>query len=364
MNHSLNIWVLVMCINLVACSQTKKKQKMNPIKMKIERYRNSILKSVEHYPNEPLFFISSGPGPDLYYEIKINDIIVKQRYFSKGEDPSVYRNFSSINHALNKNGKQKLSFKLFPSEANTFQSNSWVEIYLETRDQFEKDKTILNYEPPFKEDGETSEHIGLKSYSGSFEFEASLPYKKEIDWSNGVNLQEQEGIEEEVLAAFKEVMRLYAEGDLDTLLELYKPIFKAEAQSVYATKEKDYRLSYAVNWERFHPFFYKSKPTLNKDYELKFYANGRLATLEKKKKNITSYNESALSIVYDKNFDKFPDGVMRTNRHVLMFNQGTTPKMEMELYLLFYKPKGAKHLKLATDIFREEKLLNPVKIRY
>ncbi len=356
---------LLLCtiITVSACSQTKKKQEMNPIEMKIERYKNSILGSVKHYPIEPVFFISS-PGPDLYYEIKINDIIVRQKYFAKNEDPSVYRIFSSINHALNENGKQKLTFELFPSETDTFQYNDWVEIYLETRDQFEKDDDILSYTPPFKADGETSEHIGLKSYSGSFEFEVSLPYKKQIDWSNAVNLQEQEGIEEEVLGAFKEVMRLYAEGDLDSLLELYKPIFKAEAQSVYATKKKKNRLNYRLNWERFHPFFYKSKPTLNKDYELKFYANGRLATLEKKKKNIASYNESALSITYDKNFDKFPDGVMRTNRHVLMFNQGTTPKMEMELYLLFYKPKGSKHLKLATDIFREEKLLNPVKIRY
>ncbi len=340
-----------MCISLSAYSQNKEKENL-------DIYIKNILKNIER-PTEELVYFVSSVSPSSYYRIDINDIPIQECFsHEKSWYPKIL--YSNVNNVLKKEGKQKLSYTFFPSKHETFQSNSWIEVSIKTRDQFNNDKTIFTYEPPFKEDGETSEHIGLKSYSGSFEFEASLPYKKEIDWSNAVNLQEQEGIEEELLSAFKEMMRLYAEGDLDTLLELYKPIFKAEAQSVYATKEKDYRLSYAVNWERFHPFFYKSKPTLNKDYELKFYANGRLATLEKKKKNITSYNESALSITYDKDFDKFPDGVMRKNRHVLMFNQGTTPKMEMELYLLFYKPKGSKHLKLATDIFREEKLLNPV----
>ncbi len=346
---------LVFC---TACSQTKNQKKLDEMAIKIDTYINTILKNVKHYPEEPVYFISS-PGPYKYYEIKINDIIVIQNYFSKGDAPS-YRNFSSINNALNKKGKQNLTFTLFPSKDKTFQSNDWVELSIETMDQFRERKEIFTFEPPMKSDGETSEHIGLESYSGSFEFEAKLPYKKQIDWSESKSLKDQKNTEQEVLEAYKEVMRLYAEGDLDSLLELYKPIFQDEAQSVYATKEKKSRLSYRLNWERLHPFFYKSKPTLDADYELKFYAEGRLVTLEKKKNTALSCNKSALSIIYDKDFDKFPDGLTRANRDVVMFEDVATPKKEMELYLFFYKPKGSNTLKLATDVFREEELLNPI----
>ncbi|WP_146052853.1 TraB/GumN family protein [Aquimarina sp. I32.4] len=323
--------------------------------IKIDTYTNSILKNVKHYPDEPVYLISVS-GPDIYYETKINDIIIKQSY-TNNEGSFPIKLFSNVNNVFNQDGKQKVSFTLYPAVNKTFQNNDWVEISIESRNQFGDDKTIFTFEPPMKDDGETSEHIGLESYSGEFEFEASIPYEKQINWVDSENLQNRKNIEKEVVEAYKEVMRLYAEGDLDNLLELYKPIFQDEAQSVYATKEKKTRL-YKLNWERLHPFFYKSKPNLVKDYELKFYADGKLVTLEKKKDSSRAYNESALSIIYDKDFDKFPDGLSRKNRDVVMFNEGTTPKMEMELFLLFHKPRGSKTLKLATDIFRKEKLLN------
>ncbi len=337
---------LVFC---TACGQTKNQKKLDEMAVKIDTYVNTILKNVKYYPEEPVYLVdlSSSSG---YYEIKINDVIVEQNYFSKGEDPSSFRRFSSINNALNKQGKQKISFALFSEEYKTFQSNDWLDVSIETMDQFRETKEIFTFEPPMKSDGETSEHIGLESYSGSFEFEAKLPYKKQIDWSESKSLKDQKNTEQEVLEAYKEVMRLYAEGDLDSLLELYKPIFQDEAQSVYATKEKDYRVSYELNWERLHPFFYKSKPRLDADYELKFYADGRLVTLDKKKNTALSCNKSALSIIYDKDFDKMPDGTRVNIKYLKMFEDGVVPKMEMEIYLFFYKPKGSNTLKLATDI--------------
>ncbi len=344
---------LVFC---TACSQTKNQKKLDEMAIKIDTYINTILKNVKHYPEEPVYLVdlSSSSG---YYEIKINDVIIDQHYFSK-DYPTTIRTYSSINNALNKEGKQKVTFTLFPAEDKTFKSNSWVEISIETINQFRETKEIFTYEPPMKSDGETSEHIGLESYSGSFEFEAKLPYKKQIDWSESKSLKEQKNIEQEVLEAYKEVMRLYAEGDIDSLLELYKPIFQDEAQSVYTTKDKKGWVNYRLKWERLHPFFYKSKPILDTDYELKFYAEGRLVTLEKKKDTALSYNKSALSIIYDKDFDKFTDNLFVSAKDLIMFGDGTIPKKEMELYLFFYKPKGSNTLKLATDIFRKEKLLN------
>ncbi len=352
------ISVYVLLFSLSSCSQTKNKENIEEIAVKIDTYINNIFKKVKHH-SEELVYLVSASSPGSYFQIKLNDILI-QECFIHDESSYPITFYSNVNCALKEKGKQKLNYKFFPSRAITFKENNWIEISIKTNDQFGEKNTITTFEPSMKEDGETSEHIGLESYSGEFEFEASLPYKKQIDWSESEILIDQKNIEQEVLEAYKEVMRLYAEGDLDTLLELYKPIFIDEAQSIYATKEEKYRSSYELSIERLHPFFYKSNPSLAKDYELKYYADGKLVTLEKKKTKIKSHSESALSIAYDKDFNKLPDGLEVNAKHLSMFEKGIVPKMEMELYLFFHKPKGSKTLKLATDIFREEKLLNPV----
>ena len=267
--------------------------------------------------------------------------------------------FSNINNALNTSGKQKISFLAYPSKEATFQSNDNIEIDIRTIDKFKKTESIHNYIAPKRKD-DLSEFIGLESYEASFEFEAKLPYKKVIDWSDSENIKEQKNIEKEVIEAYKEIMNLYADGDLDNLLELYKPVFQDEAQSVYATAEKKNRLTYRLNLKRMYPFFYKSIPTLDSNYELKFYGNGKLVTLEKKKENPLSYSKSALSIVYNKDLDKFPETFHIEEEEYLVADKGLVPQKQMEIYIMFHKPKGSNKLELATDVFREEILLNGV----
>ncbi|WP_146052854.1 hypothetical protein [Aquimarina sp. I32.4] len=328
--------------------------------MRIDTYINTILKNVKHPTDEEVYFLSTRATKSTY-NIQINDIPVEQSFgYQKDNRQRIFQDFHSINSTLNSNGEQKVDISIYPYNRDTFQSNDRIKIIIEKMDKSGNLNDYFEFKPKMLEDGETPEYVGKSEYKGSFMFEAKLPYQKEIDWFSSENLIDQKNIEQEVVEAYKEVMRLYAEGDMETLLELYKSIFQAEAQSVYATKEKQHRLNYKLNIKRIHPFFYKSKPNLVKDYELKFYADGKLVTLEKKKDSSRAYNESALSITYDKDFDKFPDGLDVSVKHLEMFEEGTTPKMEMELYLFFYKPKGSKTLKLATDIFREEKLLNSI----
>ena len=109
-----------------------------------------------------------------------------------------------------------------------------------------------------------------------------------------------------------------------------------------------------------YPFFYKSIPTLDSNYELKFYGNGKLVTLEKKKENPLSYSKSALSIVYNKDLDKFPETFHIEEEEYLVADKGLVPQKQMEIYIMFHKPKGSNKLELATDVFREEILLNGV----
>ncbi len=206
------------------------------------------------------------------------------------------------------------------------------------------------------DDGETPEYVGKESYSGSFEFEATLPYKKEVDWFKFEDLRNSPNIQQEVLVAYKEIGRLYESGDFETLLQLYDPIFKTEAQSTFATKE---RLDYLNVPDRIHPFLYKSKVVLDPNYEIKFYADGTLVAL-KTKTSERNYSKSPLTIRYDKDFDLLPESANVNSKELKLNLSGTIPKKEMELYLFFYKPKGSNTLKLATDIFREEKLLNPI----
>ena len=356
LNKSFSSVFLLLCslFCLTSCGQNKYDVNIRSLlQEKIDTYINSILKDIKH-PTEELVYFVEPFFTYSYYEIKVNDIIVRQKYYTNNNP---YENFTSINNALNSKGKQKLSFIAYPSKETTFQSNDNIDIDISTIDKFRNTETIYSYEAPINED-ELSEFIGLESYKSSFEFEAKLPYKKVIDWSDSENLKEQKNIEKEVLEAYKEIMNLYA--DIDNLLKLYKPIFQDEAQSVYATAEKKSRLLYELNLKRMYPFFYKSIPTLDNNYELKFYANGKLVTLEKKKENPLSYSKSALSIVYNKDLDKFPETFHIEEEEYLVADKGLVPQKQMEIYIMFHKPKGSNKLELATDVFREEILLNGV----
>ncbi len=353
-------YYLLLVFSFAACSQTQKTNKNDSHDMKLNTYIDTIFKNVQHSSEEDVFFLDVN-APRSTYKVKINDMSVEQSSgYQKDNKQRVFQGFHSINSTLDNNGQQKVDVTIYPYNKDTFQSNDRIKIIIEKMDRSGNLSDYFEFKPNMLEDGETPEFVGKPVYKKSFNFEAKLPYKKQIDWFDSENLTNQKNIEQEVLEAYKEVMRLYAEGDLETLLELYKPIFQAEAQSIYATKEKQYRLNYRLNLKRLHSFFYKTTPNLAKNYELKYYADGKLVTLEKKKTKIKSHSESALSITYDKDFNKFPDGLDVNMKHLEMFEKGIIPKMEMELYLFFHKPKGSKTLKLATDIFREEKLLNPV----
>ncbi len=351
------IYYLLFAFSFIGCSQNKK---TDTYTMKLDTYINDILKNVKHSIDEEVFFLSIRASKSTY-NIRVNDMSIKQSFdYEDDKKQRVSLNFHNLNKTFKNSGKQRISFSIYPFNRDRFKANDRIKITIEKSDKTGNLTDYIEYKPKMIDDAETPEFTDTEVHEGSFEFEAKLPYKKQIDWSESKSLKDQENTEQEVLEAYKEVMRLYAEGDLDSLLELYKPIFQDEAQSVYATKEKDYRLSYELNWERLHPFFYKSKPRLDADYELKFYADGRLVTLEKKKNTALSCNKSALSIIYDKDFDKFPDNLFVSAKDLIMFGDGTIPKKEMEIYLFFYKPKGSNTLKLATDIFRKEKLLNPI----
>ncbi len=351
--------LLIIVICYTACSQTKDAEKLDKMTMKVATYINSILKNVKH-PSEEITYYLDVFAPNSKYRLTINGFLVEECYGIDDNKQITLKRFHPINSCLNPIGKQKVSFEIFPFDKKVFEFNDNIEISIEKIDQFKKKETIYIFEPPMKSDGETPIQIGLNGYSGSFDFETTLPsYEKQINWYESDNLKDLKGIEEDVLKAYKEVMRLYQEGDLETLLELYKPIFQDEAQLIYATKRKKRKSSYKLNLERLHPFFFKSKPTLSTNYEMKFYADGRLVTLEKKIDSNLIKTQSALSIIYDKDFNNFPNDLYIDLKDLKMFENGIIPKKEMELYLFFYKPKGSKHLKLATDIFREEKLLNP-----
>ncbi|TPN87424.1 hypothetical protein [Aquimarina algicola] len=342
----------------LSCSQTEEEK----IAIKINTYVDTIVENVKHYPEEPVFDLAVF-APGAKYEVRVNDTPIVNRYGI--DDNKYYLRFKkfSLNHAMGSKSIHKVTYRMIPLNKKSFENYDINDISIKSYNGLNDSKEIFLFEPLLtqKEDEESKEYIGNNFYNGSFTFQAKLPpYKRQIDWSESVNLQEQKNIEQEVLAIYKEIMHLYEEGDLDKLLELYKPVFQDEAQSVYATKEKKNRLGYKLDIKRLHPFFFKSQPKLDENYTLKFYANGKLVTLEKKSDSTKFYSESALSIRYEKDLDKLVDGMLVDVEHFNMYEKGIIPKIEQELYLFFYKPKGSKSLKLAANIYREEKLLNPV----
>ncbi len=347
---------LLLIFTLVACSQTKSKLKIkNDLKiMKIDSYISNLIKNVEHFGEEKTFNLDVWVTKSNY-KIQINDLPVEE-CFDYENNQHIFRSYQSVNSVLKIGSKQKVSFKIWPLDRKTFLSTDKIKITIEEIDQTGELSDFFIYNPPMLDDGETPEYVGKESYSGSFEFEATLPYKKEVDWFKSEDLRNSPNIQQEVLVAYKEIGRLYESGDFETLLQLYDPIFKTEAQSTFATKE---RLDYLNVPDRIYPFLYKSKVVLDPNYEIKFYADGTLVAL-KTKTSERNYSKSPLTIRYDKDFDLLPESANVNSKELKLNLSGTIPKKEMELYLFFYKPKGSNTLKLATDVFREEELLNPI----
>jgi len=267
-----------------------------------ENYVETLLKEVQHYPEEPLygFFLHYNY---CTYEILLNDVPVDFDF--------TYKHFvtpTGLNYYILKSGPQKVTYRLYPAgeiEPGTFSTlidETDFEMRITKQNKREEDRiteTVLEYRAPRIKKNDWSDRFegaGEVYYEGSFTFEAEVPYVNE-GWSKGQDLQkfDQKKLLNEVVRFFQKQHRIYQNKDTDAMFSYLFRREKEMRQSGYNTKEDLERICFNY-FNQFNFRDYEVQPLEN--YNLILYGDGKLATLEQASEDVRLRKNSALWYKY------------------------------------------------------------------
>ncbi|AIM37885.1 hypothetical protein KO02_15210 [Sphingobacterium sp. ML3W] len=278
-----NVFVLLAMVNS-SCGQ-----KANGM---TEKKILALEKQVKHYDKEPGYFIMFNS----YFcniEVFVNDIAIYKNYGAE-ELTTFYP--LDLNEYILKSGEQKVTVRLLPEEGNTLSKETSMKLKiarianLKTYKNFEKEKKVLvEYETPIvPKEGKTDveyggyfQYAGLPVFEKTFTFQADVPYTVQ-GWENSQvlngNDQDLSKLEKEVVAFYQQVKNIYGKRDQESFRILVEPRLKEIAQSHYYNQKDFKKMIDGIN----QMFGNENKVHAIEDYKLKFYANGRIATLEPK----------------------------------------------------------------------------------
>lgn len=232
-------------------------------------FKEKILESVKHYPNEPMYYMRIGKA-NCVIEVLVNDYRVYRNYeLSNQVTPE------EINFGVLKSGLQTISSKLLPNLGER-QLNSKAELKFDIKlfdvsNDFVFDKQFGEYQ---------SEPIDNKkppivSYTNTFQ--AIVPYKLDA-WQKSKNLRDIEFCKMKLDAAYKKITKIIENGNFEEYKQLISKRENNMVTSMYLSKkEAEGRMIGLIN--DFNSGF-KVQPILD-DCVMMFYANDRVAALKK-----------------------------------------------------------------------------------
>lgn len=300
-----------------------------------------IYEQVKHYPKEPVYqvFVKNSL---CVYELLVNDYpIANEREYGQLMTPF------TINSAILKSGKQKITLRLYPAPAEYSRSGDvlspntscTLEIeYVDNKDPEYKYIPVTKFELPTKvrmagRDNDIAipefEGAGKKYYEITYEFDANVPYEIK-GWSEGQDLSKlnQDQLTKKALEAYNYRKKIVENRDINAIAkQLYNPI-KEQMISEYETKDyiKKAWDEYIEIYKNYSTFEFK--PLIN--YNKKFYGNGRLLNLEQSDLEINKRGKSAL-------WGRFKDNQQRTGSEYIR--------------ILLYLPEG-KNLEDGLEVIR------------
>jgi len=298
---------LVLILGLMGCGQ--KSHLKNEImetspKLTSKNYVETMLKAVKHYPKEPYYYLFVNHQA-CYFEILVNDLPV-YKYFKDGQIVTPI----DIYFAINKSGKQKITYKLYPQtereEGEGFKTLlDWTSIKIEvfqrnkadtTDNAFASEKEVLKHTNLTKPDQKTFIAAGKDYYEYSFTFDATVPYQNE-GWENSEDLSkmDQKKLLEKTENAYKKAWNLQSEEKIEEFFSLLGNKEKETCQSEYSNKSD--MLEVVETYLRpTTAKSYKMQPLEN--YRLAIYGNGKLVCLEQKSTDLRLRSRSALWAKY------------------------------------------------------------------
>jgi len=193
--------VLVACLSITACGQSKSQKEEKEQIALVEKYTEKIWSEMKHYEVQPAYYLR------LYHTNCTFQVLVNGIKAYDGDSLEKLGSAVFINRFILKSGKQEVTVRMYPlgtllqeeyGEENyddilTLLPQSNVEVKvthiadLKTYESPSKDeKTLLIHNSPVDNQKEFIGK-GLPYYEYSFEFDAKVPYEFE-GWSNGVDL--------------------------------------------------------------------------------------------------------------------------------------------------------------------------------
>lgn len=247
--------------------------------------------NIQKHNEQPLYKLILTSNECSFY-LLVNDFPL-YKFF--GSNEGIAATSLPMNGNIVKSGKQKITIKMYPkfnSETKEMEKtlgvNAGVKFHIE-KETRGNDENIFEYQTPFKEfDGKGSGGFPdpQKSYYEETVYvDLKLPYSiSTLENSQNLYTEESEKIkllETEVIAKYNEIRNIYLNGTREDLANINYEKEKRLAQQMYFAKDEvkrgwdnDYQFRTDSNLE-----FFDLKPIDN--YELKFYANGKLVSLEK-----------------------------------------------------------------------------------
>lgn len=320
------------------------KEKMNDINYR-ERFE-TLYKEVENNPEPPIYIYNFGFS-NANIEMYINDKLFLKSYS--------YVDGIQENHLINpyfKNtSKQKIKIIAKPLNKDTFDAQSSFSIdltYLEKKSYYDKDiwdneQKILNYSTDefardsngdfaVDKDGNTIGYIKEKRLEGKpyfekeFEFEASIPFKlpNVLETSKDLRKLDTVVLKKQVVTYFNRFIKSVNNSDDDAFFweTMYRKAY-LECMANYRNEEEINEL-----YENAEFVFSDKRVTFLplEDYEMVFYNEGRLITLESTSSDLKKKGKSVLNLE--------------------LRQEGKEVKKSNKMQFYFHIPKGGKELEV------------------
>lgn len=286
--------ILLFTTNLCVACNLHSKQDVKNNQMKTTINKKDLNTLLAGYTTRPVYYASYGNAGCLF-DIRINDVSV-DKLTEKG---TIGGTLTTINTELY-NGTNKVSVRLYPNpEEEMIVSQEPFHLKIGY-----KDFSMPEGKRPWEWAIEMPEIMmpegGLPYYEWEGEFEAKIPYKT-TGWSDCIDLRDIPDIEERVIAEFKRIKELYVKQDTASIRQLLEYKYYDIAVPLYKSSEvlrreedddvKDILEHDPKGWQEIE------------DFELVYYADGRLVTLESKKDGgfpsaILSIEETEYSFEY------------------------------------------------------------------
>ncbi|GGX32400.1 hypothetical protein [Aquimarina muelleri] len=337
--------ILLFVLFTIGC-KPQNKESMNTIIYK-EKFIN-LYEEVKTKPEPPLYIYEFNYS-DVNIEIYINNKLFFKSYAYSDET----QNYQLINHYLNNELTQKLKIVVKPLDGELFSEQSYFTFRLSSfekksyydDDIWDNEQKIINYSTDefgrdsngdfaVDKDGNTIGYIKEKRLEGKpyfekeFEFEASIPFKlpNVLETSKDLRKLDTVVLKKQVVTYFNRFIKSVNNSDDDAFFweTMYRKAY-LECMANYRSEEEINEL-----YENAEFVFSDKRVTFLplEDYEMVFYNEGRLVTLESTSSDLKKKGKSVLNLELRQEGKE----VKKSNKMQFYFH---IPKDSKELEVIF-----------------------------